>query len=618
MPTGPSSKIDIISGVEAQTLPGLYLQRVHRSPNAIAYCEYREGQWQEFTWAQMVLKVARFRAALYQSSLNTGDRVAILLPNGTDWVAFDIAAMANGLVTVPLYPHDSTDNIVYILANSGARLCLLDSMARWESLAPRIADSMPPEQLWVKDLLDRPSILTGGGRRLMPLSEVLDGDRLDNTETRCSGDETATIIYTSGTTDRPKGVALSHSSILWNAEAITKFVPPVPGDVFLSLLPLAHGFERTMGYYLPMMAGSRVAYARSIEKLREDLARIRPTVFLGVPRLYERIYEAVLRESEKNLLRRALVSTAADIGWRLHEWRRGRATKPSIVERLMLWPALKRLIAHRVLQVFGGRLRIAVSGGAALAPEVTHFLIGLGLPLVEGYGLTEAGPVVTATTLEDNLPGSVGRPLHGIEIKLGEEDELLVRTPAVMSGYWNDPQATMDAISPDGWLRTGDIVEIRDGRVFITRRLKDILVLSTGENVAPKPIEDAIQSDPLFEQVCIIGHRRPSLVAIAVVNPQLWSRLARDLRIDQGNPNVPAAKKAVLSHIAVLLHSLPSSSQVRAIHMVLRPWTVEGGILTPTLKIKRHTVEERFKEEIDTLYARLAKLRQATASGRRG
>lgn len=614
MPKRPSSNIDIISRIEAQTLPGLFLQRVDRSPDAVAYSEYREGHWQEFTWAKMLQKVARFRAAINRTSLNTGDRVAILLPNGTDWIAFDMAAMANGLVTVPLYPQDSPNSIAYILSNSGARLCLLDSMARWESLAPQIADSMPLEQVWIKDLLDRANVLTSGGQRLLPLVGVLERSRPDNTETRCSGDDTATIIYTSGTTGRPKGVMLSHSAILWNAEAITKFVSPVHSYVFLSLLPLGHGFERTMGYYLPMMTGSCVSYARSIETLREDFVLIRPTVFLGVPRLYERIYEAVLRESEKNLLRRLLVSAAADIGWRLHEWRRARATKPRIFERFILWPALKQLFAHRMLGIFGGRLRIAVSGGAALAQEVAHFLIGLGLPLLEGYGLTEAGPVITATTLEDNLPGSVGRPLFGIEIKLGEKDELLVRTPAVMSGYWNDPQATTEALSPDGWLRTGDTAEIRDAEIFITGRLKDILALSTGENVAPRPIEDAIQTDPLFEQVCIIGDRRPSLIAIAVVNQQLWSGLAHDLGIDQLDPNLSAAKDAALSRITRLLRGLPPSSQVRAIHMVLRPWTVEDGVLTPTLKIKRHAVEERYKEEIDALYAWIARLRQATAS----
>jgi len=229
--------------------------------------------------------------------------------------------------------------------------------------------------------------------------------------------------------------------------------------------------------------------------------------------------------------------------------------------------------------------------------------------VVEGYGLTEAAPVVTTTTLEDSLPGSVGRPLYGLEVKLGEKGELLVRSPAVMTGYWNDAQETANAISPDGWLRTGDIAEIRDGCVFITGRLKDIVVLSTGENVVPTAVETAIQSDPLFEQVCVIGDRRSSLVAITVLNAELWAALAHDLEIDQADPNVPAATDAALSRIAGLTNDLPSSSQVRSIHMILRPCTSQDGILTPTLKIKRRAVEERYREEIDALYARLTDLR---------
>ncbi|MGI9437955.1 MAG: AMP-dependent synthetase/ligase [Geminicoccaceae bacterium] len=614
----PSDQTDIIAWDDAKTLPGLFLRRVERSPDAAAYVEYKDNRWLECTWSQMALSVGRLRAALDRTSLRPGDRVAVLLPNGTDWVTFDIAAMANGLITVPLYTHDSSDNIAYIIANAGARLCLIDTAMRWASLAPQVAEFAPLEHVWVKDGLDQASVSCLGNRRLSTLSEALAGCDLKTADARCSSRDIATIVYTSGTTDRPKGVMLSHSAILWNVEAITKFIPPLPSDVFLSLLPLAHGFERTMGYYLPMMAGSRVSYARSVETLREDLATIRPTVFLGVPRLYERIYEAVLHGAAANPLRRALVSLTADIGWRLHEWRRRSGPAPALVARLILWPLLERLVARRVLAVFGGRLRVAVSGGAALPTEVAHFLVGLGLPLVEGYGLTEAAPVVTATTLEDSLPGSVGRPLHGLDVKLGEEGELLVRSPAVMMGYWDDAQATAKAISPEGWLRTGDIAEIRDGRVSITGRLKDILVLSTGEKVVPTPVETATQRDPLFEQVCVIGDRRSSLVAIAVLHAERWAALAHDLEIDQADPNVPAATEAALSRIAGLTRDLPPYSQVRGIHMILRPWTIQDGILTPTLKIKRRAVEERYKEEINALYARLADLRQSAASVRRG
>jgi long-chain acyl-CoA synthetase len=284
----------------------------------------------------------------------------------------------------------------------------------------------------------------------------------------------------------------------------------------------------------------------------------------------------------------------------------------------MLWPLLERFVARRVLAGFGGRLRVAVSGGAALPIRVAQFLVGLGLPLVEGYGLTEAGPVVTTTTIEDSLPGSVGRPLYGLDVRLGEQSELIVRSPAVMQGYWQNEQATAQALSPDGWLRTGDIAEIRNGRIFITGRLKEILVLSTGEHVAPSAVEAAIQNDPLFEQVCVIGDQRPCVVAILVLNRERWLLLARDLAIDRADLNVSVATDAILSRISAQTRSLPPIWQVRAILVTTTPWTIGDGSLTPTLKVKRRVIEERFKEQIDSLYSRVAQQRQSVASRRRG
>jgi len=480
------------------------------------------------------------------SGLRPGDRAAVLLPNGTDWVAFDLAATANGLITVPLYAHDSPESIAFVLADSGARLCLIDTAARWSTLAPLVDANGALEHVWVREGLDGVPVSPPGHRRLSTLLGALAESRPDTSALRCAPQDVATIVYTSGTTGRPKGVMLTHSAILWNAEANSKLIPPLPGDVFLSILPLAHAFERTIGYYLPMMAGSRVVYARSVERLREDLATIRPTVLVAVPRLYERIYEAVRREAEASPLKRRIVALAASLGWELYECRHSRGPAPGLVASGMLWPLLERFVARSVLAAFGGRLRVAMSGGAALSTKVAQFFVGLGLPLIEGYGLTEAGPVVTSTAIEDSLPGSVGRPLYGLEVRLSEQSELVVRSPAVMRGYWQNEQATAQALSPDGWLRTGDIAEIRNGSIFITGRLKEILVLSTGEHVAPSAVEAAIQNDPLFEQVCVIGDQRPCVVAILVLNREGWLLLARDHAIDRADLNMSVATDAIL------------------------------------------------------------------------
>ncbi len=322
-------------------------------------------------------------------------------------------------------------------------------------------------------------------------------------------------------------------------------------------------------------------------------------MLVAVPRLYERIYEAVRREAEAIPLGRQIVALAASLGWELYERRQSRGPGPGLVASGMLWPLLERFVARRVLAAFGGHLRVAMCGGAALPTKVARFFVGLGLPLIEGYGLTEAGPVVCTTAMEDSLPGSVGRPLYGLEARLSEQSELIVRSPAVMRGYWQNEQATAQTLSPDGWLRTGDIAEIRNGSIFITGRLKEILVLSTGEHVAPSAVEAAIQNDPLFEQVCVVGDRRPCVVAILVLNPEGWLRLAGDLAIDRADLDASVATDAILARISAQMRGLPSIWQVRAILATTTPWTLGDGSLTPTLKVKRRVIEERFKQQID-------------------
>jgi long-chain acyl-CoA synthetase len=618
MGSKPEERTDLISRGEAGTLPGLFVKRVDRSADDVAYCEYLDGRWKEQTWQEIAQRVARLRGALAKSGLKPGDRAAILLPNGTDWVAFDVAAIANGLITVPLYAHDSPENTAFILADSGARLCLIDSAARWSAIAPLVDVNGALEVVWVKDGLDGVTVLPRGRSRLSTLRDALARSEPDKGGLRCAPRDVATIIYTSGTTGRPKGVMLTHSAILWNVEANSKLIPPLKSDIYLSILPLAHAFERTEGYYLPMMAGSRVVYARSVEQLREDLKAIRPTVLVAVPRLYERICEAVHREVDAVPFMRPIVALAARLGWELNENRHGRGgARPRLIARTMLWPLLERFVARSILAAFGGRVRVAMSGGASLNPAVAQFLVGLGLPIVEGYGLTEAGPVVASAAIEGTLPGSVGRALPGLEIRIGEQSELIVRSPSLMQGYWQNPAATAEALSADGWLRTGDIAEIKGGSVFITGRLKEIIVLSTGEHVPPSAVETAIQSDPMFEQVCVVGDGRASVVAIVVLNREAWLRLARELAIEPADLDSSVATDAILARISAKAGGLPSTWQVRAVLATTTPWTIEDGSLTPTLKVKRRVIEARFERQIDHLYSGIAQQRQSAALRRR-
>ena len=293
----------------------------------------------------------------------------------------------------------------------------------------------------------------------------------------------------------------------------------------------------------------------------------------------------------------------ASIGWRRFVAAQHRAS-PGLAVRL-LWPILKRYVATPVLAAFGGRLRVAISGGAPLDQGVARLLIGLGLPLVEGYGLTEAAPVVAANGLDDNLPGSVGRPLDGVEVKLTSKGELLVRSPSIMMGYWKDDAETARALDPTGWLSTGDVAEINeDGRIFIRGRLKEIIVLSIGEKVNPNVVEAELTRDPLFEQAVVVGNRRPFLAAVIVLNADAWRLFAADKGLDPQQPNHAASKIEVLARITSLLVALPRYAQVRAVHLTLEPWTIEAGLLTPTLKVKRDVVVPLFAKEIDDLYAK--------------
>jgi long-chain acyl-CoA synthetase len=594
---------NIIGYEQSGTLWGLFRERVRRSPQSIAYRDYDPDSkvWREHSWQAIAARIDRFRSALARIGLQPSDRVALLLPNGIDWVCFDMAALGLGLVVVGLYPHDSAANNAYILGHSGARLALLDTPERWEALSPHRGEFPALERVWIRadDLGSSAAAAESTIRRLVDV--VVDGI---GALPACPAtpDSLATLIYTSGTTGRPKGVMLSHRALLWNAEAAAAIIPPRMDDVFLSILPLAHSFERTVGYYLAMAGGSTIAYARSPQDLREDLLAVRPTVLLAVPRLYERIYAAIRARTEQSAIKRYLVERTVSIGWRRHEAAQSRGPGIGLVHRL-IWPLLERLVAKPAMAAFGGRLRVAVSGGAPLDERIARFLVGLGLPLVEGYGLTEAGPVVTGNALDDNVLGSVGRPLEGVHLRVSEQGELLVRTPSVMLGYWQDEAQTSRAVDKDGWLATGDNAEIRDGHVFIPGRLKEIFVLSTGEKINPNIVEAELSRSPLFEQVAVVGERRPFLAALVVLNDAAWKRCAQDWGVSPDSPNASIVKARMLAEIEARLTALPRHAQVRAVHLSLEPWTIDAGILTPTLKVKREVLQRQFAKEIDQLYA---------------
>ena len=586
----------------AITLNGLFRERVKRTPQLVAYRYFDEAQstWRDYTWAAIDAQVARWQAALERDGLVAGDRVAIMLRNSPEWVMCDMAALALGLVVVPLYTQDRPDNSAYIIRDAGCKLLLFEGAEQWRALETVRGELGPLVRL----LAVKP-LTASEEPRLKSLSEWLPGEARETRHVATHGDTLATIVYTSGTTGRPKGVMLTHHNILSNAHAcLTGVMATTPEDVFLSFLPLSHTFERTCGYYLTMMAGSTTAYARSIPLLSEDLQTIKPTVLVSVPRIYERVWTAIRSKLDEGPpARRKLFMLAVDVGYARFEHAQGRGPwKPSF----LLWPLLNKLVAAKVLARLGGRLRAAMSGGAALPPEISRVFIGLGLPVLQGYGMTESSPVACANRPQDNVPASVGLPIPGVQVKIGEQNALLIKGPNVMQGYWNNPEATRQVLLPDGWLNSGDTARIDgDGHVYITGRLKEIIVMSNGEKISPVDMENAIAQDALFDQVMLLGEAKPFLSVVAVLNAERWPKIAAEhgVRADAEALASKDVQDVILKRVAARLGAFPGYAQVRRTVITLEPWTIENGLLTPTMKLKRAKVMDKFNAEIDAMYA---------------
>ena len=594
----------LIQESDVQSLPALFRARLNKTPDAMAYRQYDVASqaWTQSSWSEMSNEIARWQSAFQKDGLQPGDKVAIMVKNSREWVVFDQAALGLGLVTVPLYVDDRPDNVAYIINHAEVKLLFVQDKPQWKRLlkakvnlgelqriisVKRISEDDEPDDAKLESLSDW---LFGVSGELQTKESALD--------------DLASIVYTSGTTGRSKGVMLSHRNILSNAFAAAACTKWQGGERFLSFLPLSHMLERTAGYYMPIILGAEVIYARSIATLGEDLQIVKPTTLISVPRIYERVYGKIQNGlKSKSAVAKFLFNAAVNVGWKKFQVEQHRERWHPM---LIFWPLLNKLVASKVLEKLGGELRLAVCGGAALSEQVARLFIGLGLPLVQGYGLTESSPVTNVNRIEDNIPSSIGTAVSGTEIRIGENDELQCKGPCSMMGYWKNEQATKESFTEDGWLKTGDKARIdKDGHAYITGRLKDIMVLANGEKVPPGDIELAITVDELFEQVMLIGEARPYLSIIVVLNADAWADLAVSLHMHPESPDAFSQRnveKAVLKRISKRLNNFPGYAKIRRAHMTLEPWTVDGGLLTPTLKVKRPKVLERFESEIDALY----------------
>ena len=597
-----------------QTLPELLAYRAARTPNAPAYQAFDPSlqSWQTLSWAQAAQRVQQWSQALAAMALPPGARVAILQPNGLDAMSIDQATLACGHVPVPLHAIDNPGSIAYILSDCEASVLVLEREEQWERIRA-VGTDLPQLRCVLVTQPTQASDLQAPVPRRTLADWLAHGATCPHQIMPPQADDLAAIVYTSGTTGKPKGVMLTHGNVMADVKAVLQRVTPTVDDVFLSFLPLSHTFERTAGYYLPMAAGCCVAYARSVAQLSEDLRTVRPTVLVSVPRIYERVHAKVLESLAPSRLRTQLFEAAVAVGWRRFCATQGLPAPGADDARAaglwaaLPWPLLQRLVARPLLEQFGGRVRVAISGGAPLSASIARCFLGLGLPVLQGYGMTETAPVVAVNGLDDNHPASVGRALPGIEVRIGDNRELQVRGPIVMQGYWKRPEDTARILSPEGWLGTGDQAEIVDGRIYIRGRIKEIIVTSTGEKVPPADLELAVTSDPLFEQAFVVGENLPFIACVAVVHPEEWQRVARGLGLDPKDAASlahPAVLQEALARIARQTAGFARYAVPRAVHLVTEPWSIENGMMTPTLKLKRANLLARHAAAIEAMYQR--------------
>ena len=611
---------DYIPAELAGTLDGLFKERVQRTPDKTAYTYFdrKEKQWVDLSWQAIADQVSRWQTAIANTDLERKDRIAICLKNSPEWIVADQATLSMGMVVVPLYIEDRPDSISFVIQDSGSKLLIIQNNKHWQNLI----ETSPAALKGVKHVIvvedeapgpERPNPETPNKEildednpapRIWSLQEWMAHEPGPLRERGGNSQELATIVYTSGTTGKPKGVMLSHRNILSISEGTGKAGNVKSYQTLLSFLPLSHMFERTCGYYTPMMWGLHVTYARSVQQLADDLLTIKPHILISVPRIFERVFERIQSQlARAPASKRAIFRQAVNTGWRNFNSQQGRGHRgPSH----LLWPLLKKKVANTLLAKLGGNLELAISGGAALPPPVAKVFLSMGLNLIQGYGMTESSPVVCANRPDANDPNSVGQPLENVDVRIGDDDELQINSPGIMLGYWNNHKATREVMTEDGWLRTGDKARIDNNMIYITGRIKDILIMSNGEKIPPVNMEDAIKLDPIFENVVIVGEGKAFLSAIVVLNAENWFGLAKEHGLDpldKGVLNNNKLLKTLLKHIGVALHDFPGYAKVRRVTAILEPWTVENGLLTPTLKTKRQLIVQKFENEIESMYS---------------
>ncbi len=587
----------------------MFLGRVEESGADPALWFKKAGRYHSVTWREFSEAVRCVTLALYAEGVQRGDRVGILSENRPEWAFADLGILSLGAASVPVYPTSSLKESQYILEHAETRVVFVSSREQLEKVQPFLAQGklkriviFDAEENALPTLCSFSEFMERGRR-----CHLNNPNLYDQLVRGVTPEDLATLIYTSGTTGPPKGVMLTHANFLSNCEAAAEVLPTTRGDRSLSFLPLSHVFERMAGYYFMIQQGVSIAYAENMQTVPEDLLLVQPTVAASVPRLYEKMHARILETVESgSRLKRRLFHWALRTGRAAGEYRQVRRPMPP---GLGLRFALAQFLVFKKLKNrLGGKIRFFISGGAPLAKELAEFFFSAGVLILEGYGLTETSPVIAVNRPERFKFGTVGPALPGVEVKIAGDGEILTRGPHVMKGYYKNDEATHEAIQ-NGWFLTGDIGEIdSEGFLKITGRKKDIIVTAGGKNISPQNLENEILSDPLFSQVVVIGDRKPYLVALVAPNRSELERLAKSEGIRDSSweelLKLPRIVEELKQRLDERTKDFAPFEQIKYVHLLSKELSQEAGELTPTLKVKRRVVMERYAREIEALYER--------------
>ena len=577
----------------------------HRGDAPFLWAKH-DGAWQSIGWSDVARQVAAFAKSLRQLGLEKGDRVMLVSENRPEWCIADLGIMAAGCVTVPTYVTNTERDHQHILDNSEARAVVVSTAKLAKILMPAALRSSQAE--FIITMEPQPA-MQHGQLSLHQWSSMVKGTDADVRASEAAmasvtRDDLACIIYTSGTGGAPRGVMQQHGAILHNADGAAAVLREDFGldeeEVFLSFLPLSHAYEHSGGQFLPIGVGAQIYYAEGLEKLASNIEEMRPTVMVVVPRLFEVLRQRMIKAVEKQgKFPSYLLDKALTIGERDYSGRKRLSDAPM---RLLLSRTIKPKIQGR----FGGRMKAMVSGGAPLNPDIGVFFQSLGITLLQGYGQTESGPVISCNRPKAGIKmDTVGPPLKNTEVKIAEDGEILVRGPLVMKGYWRN-KAETDRVIKDGWLHTGDIGHIDDrGRIAITDRKKDLIVNDKGDNIAPQKIEGMLTLQPEILQAMVSGDKRPYIVGLIVPDPEWaveWAH-GQDIKFDftelQANPQFRAAVRAAVDRVNA---DVSVTEKVRQFEFTDEPFSIENGEMTPSMKIRRHIIRERYTARVNAMY----------------